>query len=203
WPHAADTRVASCAFDICFWRPNIEADLARNPALNWPAAFPDLEALISTRTSKWIFVNGVHLRKGGADRFLYGHLRTGDVVTVFGPDELVPPAQQQKQQQQQKGGKKKVTTEWLEFEVDIKIGRGKEVRGKNDEEKFVVEERSRAAGGGRGSSIAPSGSEKGDEPAGAGAKDPAKSFPPPPAKPKPAASSTHVNKSMRAPGKGK
>ncbi|KAI4156882.1 MAG: hypothetical protein LQ346_009126, partial [Caloplaca aetnensis] len=178
WPNAFDTRVASCAFDICFWRPNIEADLAHNPALNWPA-FADISAIISTRTSKWIFVNGIHLRKG-TDRFLYGHLKTGDVVTVFGPDELVPAE-----------GKK--VTEWLEFEVDIKIGRSKEVRGK-DEPKFVVEERSRT---GRGSSIA--GSDKGDEPAGAGAKDTAKSFPPP-AKP---AASTAANKSMRAPGKGR
>lgn len=179
WPHARDSRVALRAFDITFWRQGIDADLAHNPSLNWPA-FADISAIVSTRTSRWVFVNGVHLRKGPGDKYLYGHLRSGDVVTVFGPDELVPPE-----------GKK--VTEWLEFEVDIKIGKSKETRGKDEVFKVVEDVRK----GARASSVASSG--KGDEVAVAGAKDPANSFPPP-AKP---AASTSANKSMRAPGKGK
>lgn len=134
WLDIYDIRVPKEAFGIVFWRPSIENVLAHNPNLNW-AAFNDISALITTRTSKWILINDVKLEQG-KDCWLYGHLKTGDVITVFDPVE---------------GAKTTTTTtgkesECLKFYVDIKIGKSKELRMEGEvfkvvEEKVVYEKK--------------------------------------------------------------
>lgn len=124
WPDGFDVRVPKHAFDILFHRPHLDNALAHNPNLNW-AAFEDISAIISTRTNQRIWVNGVALEKG-KDCWLYGHLKTGDIITVFQP---LPGAKLT--------GKE---SEKLKFRVDMRIGKSKETR--NEDEPFtVLEER--------------------------------------------------------------
>ena len=79
------TRVGRNALDLTFWYPGIDAQIATStlPA-NWYEN-PLLRCLISTRTNRYILINGVTLRRSehGWD---YGVLRTGDLVAVVKPD---------------------------------------------------------------------------------------------------------------------
>lgn len=78
-----DTRVPKNALDIIWWKPGLEA-LIENGA-DWREV-DGLFALAHTRTSFHIRVNGVKLTKG-KDCWNYGRLHTGDVITIFGPEE--------------------------------------------------------------------------------------------------------------------
>ncbi|KAL9580837.1 MAG: hypothetical protein Q9203_006143 [Teloschistes exilis] len=125
WLDGKDARVPKHACDIVFWRPGIDHDLKINPNLNWQA-YADINACITTRTSQFILVNDVRLRKG-ADSWLYGKLHTGDIITIFEPSsgaKLMPG----------KAG------EHLRFRVELAIGKGKEVR-REDEPFRVIEEK--------------------------------------------------------------
>ncbi|KAL8912995.1 MAG: hypothetical protein Q9171_002126 [Xanthocarpia ochracea] len=112
WPNSLDTRVPKFALDIAFWRPRLERSLAKHPTLKWQNE-KDLRAIIATRTSSAIFVNGVALTKSpDAEKGLrYGVLKTGDLVLVF--DEK---------------GKEGGNGKKLEFRVDVRIGRSKSKR---------------------------------------------------------------------------
>lgn len=77
-----EDRVPKRAMDIALWYPRIEDDLACGKD-DWHK-HPALTALISTRTSRHIRVNGVKLTRG-TGCWLYGKLHTGDVITIFGP----------------------------------------------------------------------------------------------------------------------
>ncbi|KAL8737916.1 MAG: hypothetical protein Q9181_001221 [Wetmoreana brouardii] len=113
WPDSKDMRVPKHCFDIIFFRPGIDHDLKFNPQLNW-RAFEDITAIITTRTSQSIWINGVGLRRG-TDCYMYGKLFTGDVITVFEP---------------QPGNKALMgkESEELRLKVDIKAGKSREKR---------------------------------------------------------------------------
>lgn len=78
-----DTRVPKNALDIIWWCPGIEAMLASGQ--DW-REIEGLVAIIHTRTSFFIRVNGVKLTMG-KDYWHFGRLHTGDVITIFGPEE--------------------------------------------------------------------------------------------------------------------
>ena len=121
-PIATDARVPKKALDITMYYPGIEKDIARG-STTWHL-HPELVALVSTRTSNYIKVNGVHLMRGNG-AVLYGELRTGDVVTVFGPPHGVKVAPGLK-------------SEKLEFHCEFFVGKSKEPRSKRDP--FVVKD---------------------------------------------------------------
>ncbi|KAI4241599.1 MAG: hypothetical protein LQ352_007410 [Teloschistes flavicans] len=121
WPDNKDTRVPKLACDIIFWRPGIDHDMKINPNLNWQA-YGDITAIITTRTSQFILVNNVQLRRG-TDCYLYGKLHTGDIITIFEPLSSAKPLT----------GK---ASEYLRFQVEVTIGRSKEAR--KEGEPFVV-----------------------------------------------------------------
>ncbi|KAK0650455.1 Serine/threonine-protein kinase RAD53 [Lasiodiplodia hormozganensis] len=76
-----DTRVPKNAFTIWFYAPNID-DLVRE-GKDWTKA-PDLQVCIHTNSSRGISVNNTRLHPPRPDgSYSYGHLYTGDVITVF------------------------------------------------------------------------------------------------------------------------
>lgn len=115
-----EDRIPKNAIDIQMWYPGIEKDVA---ACKDVASNPNLTALISTRTSRYIKVNNVRLMRG-KDCWLYGRLKTGDIVSVF---ELVEGAVAKDEREK----------EFLRFRCEFFVGASKEVR--KDGEKFVVE----------------------------------------------------------------
>ncbi|KAL9597843.1 MAG: hypothetical protein Q9219_004864 [cf. Caloplaca sp. 3 TL-2023] len=115
WPDALDVRVAKIAFDIFFWRPGLDEELDANPKVNW-RAYKDLQAGIHTRSSVGIWINGVKLKQGNGC-WLYGIIRTGDVITVFEPKPGVDPSKAHVRD-----------TENLKFKVEILVGRSRRPR---------------------------------------------------------------------------
>ena len=113
-----DTRIPKCALDIIFWRPGIEAQLIENPELDW-TAFDDLYAIVSTRTSQSVSVNGVVLRKGDGC-WKFGKLHTGDIITIFDPV-----------------GKEGRELDFLRFKCEFLVGASKE--GRKEGSFFKVE----------------------------------------------------------------
>ena len=79
-PNSLETRVPKYAFDIQMFYPNIYKDLYAGRK-DWYLK-PELTALISTRTTRYIKINGVRLMKGDGC-WLYGKLKSGDVISVF------------------------------------------------------------------------------------------------------------------------
>ena len=75
-----DVRIPAYALEITFWAPKIECMIAEGQ--DW-LEVPGVTALLSTKARKCIWVNGVELRKSGAEGFQYGKLYTGDVITVY------------------------------------------------------------------------------------------------------------------------
>jgi len=120
-----DARIPKCALDVVFWRPGIEAQLAENPKLDW-TALDDIYAIVATRTSQAILVNGVLLKKGNG-HWNFGKLHTGDIITIF-------PAI----------GKEGKEAEFLKFKCEFLVGASKEPRKEGnvfkvekEEEKFL------------------------------------------------------------------
>ncbi|KAL9098643.1 MAG: hypothetical protein Q9163_005736 [Psora crenata] len=122
-PDIREDRIPKNALDIALWYPNIERDIASGKT-DWHLN-ESLTAIISTRTSRYIKVNGVRLMKGSGC-WLYGKLRTGDVITIFGPPEGVDMSSMD--------GKQK---EYLRFRCEFFIGGSKELR--DPSKPFVVE----------------------------------------------------------------
>lgn len=116
-----DDRVPKSAINILMWYPNIEKDVAAEK--DWTTN-PALRAIITTRTSHYIKVNGIRLMKG-TDCWAYGELRSGDLVSVF---EL-------------REGRKAVTKEdkeFLQYRCEFYVGLSRESR--KDDDPFEVKE---------------------------------------------------------------
>ena len=75
-----EIRVPKTAFEIQLWYSGIEKDLAAGRS-NY-VQNKDLTAIISIRTSRYIKINDVILKRG-VKCWLYGELRTDDVITIF------------------------------------------------------------------------------------------------------------------------
>lgn len=107
YPHNLDTRVPKNALDLVFWRPGIEEDDKKG--IDWIAK-DDFWAIVMTRTSGYVFVNGTKLTRGSGHTN-YGKLYSGDVITIF-----ERPASQGK------------APEYLKFECEFFAGLSKERR---------------------------------------------------------------------------
>ncbi|KAH8691950.1 hypothetical protein BGW36DRAFT_431193 [Talaromyces proteolyticus] len=84
-PDREDTRIPAYAIEVTFWSPGIEARIAAGT--NW-MDMPDVMAILSTKTRKCIWVNGVELRRApettnDKEAFHFGKLYTDDVITIF------------------------------------------------------------------------------------------------------------------------
>lgn len=75
-----DVRIPAYALEITFWAPKIECMIAEGK--DWKQV-PGVMAVLSTKTRKCIWVNGVELRKSGPEGLQFGKLYTGDVITVY------------------------------------------------------------------------------------------------------------------------
>lgn len=119
-PNPKESRIPKNALDIIFWRPGIEAMI--ESGMEW-STLDSLCAIVHTRTSQNIKVNGVKLTKGEGC-WNYGRLHTGDVITIFGPPEG-----------EQAEGK---AAEYLKFRCDFSLGLSAQPRPA-DQPRFVVE----------------------------------------------------------------
>ena len=119
-PDRLDTRIPKNAIDIIFWRPGIEK------TKDWHRAPDEVHAIIATRTSTAIRVNGVKLEKG-KECWKYGKLRTGDIISVFEPKE-----------NESAEGK---ASEFLRFKSEFYIGKSQATRPAH--EPFQVEKETR------------------------------------------------------------
>jgi len=119
-PNTNELRVPKGAFDLQLWYPGMEKDL--ETGIDWTLN-PNLSCYISTRTSRYIKVNGVRLMRG-KDCWLYGKLRSGDIISVF---ELAEGQQ----------AVCKADTEFLRFMCEFNIG-GSRTQRKGEGERFVV-----------------------------------------------------------------
>jgi serine/threonine protein kinase len=77
-----DVRVPKRALQITFWAPGIEQRIERGE--NWMKV-PGICTIVSTLTSRCIWVNDVELRaqSNEGDARLYGKIYTGDIITIF------------------------------------------------------------------------------------------------------------------------
>ncbi|KAJ5729631.1 uncharacterized protein N7483_004139 [Penicillium malachiteum] len=80
-----DTRIPAYALEITFHAPGISGAVAKGE--DW-MQLPGLETIVSTKTSKCIWVNGTELRratrlKGGSEGLNYGTVYTGDIITIY------------------------------------------------------------------------------------------------------------------------
>lgn len=120
-PNSMEDRIPKNAIDLQMWYPGIDKDIKAGKTDI--ESHKDLVAVISTRASRYIKVNGVRLIMG-KDRKYFGRLRTGDIITIFEYAEGQTP----------KTDKDK---EFLRFRAEFFIGLSKEVRKPG--EPFVVE----------------------------------------------------------------
>ena len=119
-PDPREDRIPKQALDIQMWYPGIEADIVVGKT-DW-MNHPKLEAILRTRASKYVRVNGVKLRKGQGE-YLWGRLRTGDEITVVEP---------------MMGGTSARDKEFLRFRCEFFVGLSKSIR-KPGETPFTVE----------------------------------------------------------------
>ena len=83
YPELMDVRIPVYALEITFWAPGIE--LRIDSGEDW-MTIPDVMTVLSTKTSRCIWVNDVELRRGpnrGHDGSYFGKLYTGDIITVY------------------------------------------------------------------------------------------------------------------------
>lgn len=128
--NSMDTRVPKNAIDIQMWHPNIDHDI--KAGRDW-STNKQLRAIISTRTNLYIKINGIRLMKG-KDCWLYGELRSGDVVSIF---ELAEGAKAVEPRDK----------EFLRFKCEFYVGASRENRKEGDQftvhkeaEKFKMHE---------------------------------------------------------------
>ena len=119
-PDPREVRIPKQALDIQMWYPGIEADIAVGKT-DW-MNHPKLEAILRTRASKYVRVNGVMLKKGQGE-YLWGRLRTGDEITVVEPMIGATSARDK---------------EFLRFRCEFFVGLSKNIR-KPGEKPFIVE----------------------------------------------------------------
>lgn len=138
---AMEARIPKNALDIIFWRPGLEGLM--DSGKEW-STVEDLHAIVHTRTSQNIKVNGVKLTKGDGC-WNYGRLHTGDVITIFGPPDG-----------EKAGGK---AAEFLKFRCEFGIGLSAKPREgggppfvvEKEEEKFMQNQMRRSRQGSRDS----------------------------------------------------
>lgn len=80
YPDPMDTRIPAYALELTYWAPGLEARMAEG--VDWKT-LPGLRVLLSTKTRKRIWVNGVELRRAPEGFSSYGKLYTGDIITVY------------------------------------------------------------------------------------------------------------------------
>ena len=119
-PNSREDRIPKQALDIQMWYPGIEADIEAGK-MDW-MNHPKLEAILRTRASLYVLVNGVKLKKGKGE-YLWGRLRTGDEITVVEPKIGATSAREK---------------EYLRFRCEFFVGISKNIR-KPGEKAFVVE----------------------------------------------------------------
>ena len=119
-PDPRENRIPKQALDIQMWYPGIEADIVVGKT-NW-MNHPKLEAILRTRASQYVRVNGVKLKKGQGE-YLWGRLRTGDEIEVVEPKIGATSARDQ---------------EFLRFRCEFFVGLSKNIR-KPGEKPFIVE----------------------------------------------------------------
>lgn len=135
-PDKLDRRVPKNALDIIFWRPGIEKLLQEGK--DW-SMIEGLYAIVHTRTSRSIKINGVKLTKGEGC-WNFGRLHTGDVITIFEPPE----------NEVLKGN----TTEYLKFRCEFFLGLSAKPREdgsvafvvEKEEEKFMLNQMRKSQG---------------------------------------------------------
>ena len=143
-PNPRDDRIPKRALDIQMWHPGMEADGGTGKS-NW-MNHSKLEAILSTRASGYVLVNGVKLKKGQGEH-LWGRLRTGDEITVVQPKiDATSPRDK----------------EYLRFRCEFFVGQGKNIR-KPGEKAFVVEVEKAAEDLERRENTAALGTSKGSE----------------------------------------
>ncbi|KAK4690123.1 hypothetical protein P7C71_g6601, partial [Lecanoromycetidae sp. Uapishka_2] len=121
--NSLDNRIPKNAIDVMMWYPNIEKDIAAGK--DW-ATNKNLRALISTRTNRYIKVNGIRLMRG-VNCWLYGELKSGDVISVFELSE---------------GRKAEVPedNEFLKFRCEFYVGASRDARKEGNPFKVLKEE---------------------------------------------------------------
>lgn len=77
-----DNRIPTYALELTFWAPNIADHIEQGG--DW-TKIPNLMTILTTKTSKCIWVNDVELRKETTtkDARPFGKLYTGDIITVY------------------------------------------------------------------------------------------------------------------------
>ena len=120
-PDPMDWRIAKNAIDIKMHYPGIEKDIEAGKT-DWHLR-EDLTAIITTRTSRYIKINGVRLMMGQGC-WLYGKLKTNDIISVFElPEGQAPKNEKEK--------------EYLRLRCEFFVGASREPRAEG--ENFVVE----------------------------------------------------------------
>ena len=118
-------RVGRNCIDLTFWYRNIEKEIDdKTLPPNWYQN-PSLSCLLSTRTSRYILVNGVKLTKGKLC-WQYGKLHTGDIITAVDPDLDRAPNHDYE-------------TQSLSFRCEFYIGASKDPRPADGSDPFTVE----------------------------------------------------------------
>jgi hypothetical protein len=82
-PDAMDIRIPQYALELTFWAPSIEARIEAGE--DW-MEIPNVMTILSTKTSKCIWVNDIALHKESPDKdgySLFGKLYTGDIITIY------------------------------------------------------------------------------------------------------------------------
>lgn len=117
-------RVGKYCIDLTFWYRNIEKEIDTKTLPTEWYKNPDLVCLISTRTTRYILINGVRLTKNSF-AWDYGKLRTGDIITVVEPDPGRVPMNESE-------------TKSLSFRCEFYTGASKDPRPADGSEPFEV-----------------------------------------------------------------
>lgn len=107
-----DTRIPKAALQITFWAPGVEAKDGHGD--EWMMV-PRICTMVSTSTSRCIWINDVELRaqSNDGDAALYGKIYTGDIVTIFKSQDP--------------------TQAFLKFRVEINYGDSAKYRPENEQ----------------------------------------------------------------------
>lgn len=82
YPNLMDARIPTYALELTFWAPAIESRI--DAGEDW-LQMSDVVTIVSTKTSKHIWVNDVELRSEtpDGDSYLFGRIYTGDIITIY------------------------------------------------------------------------------------------------------------------------
>lgn len=117
-------RIGKYCIDLTFWYRNIEKEIDDQTLPSDWYENPELVCLISTRTSRYILINGERLTKS-PHSWAYGKLRTGDIITVVEPDPNRVPTSESE-------------TKALRFRCEFFTGASKNPRPLDHSDPFTV-----------------------------------------------------------------